>query len=145
MSKKRDNWIERVYKNFIVERNKRPNEIGSTKIGNCIAIIDVKTNKIGIASCSPKDEFDLKTGIAIAWARFLNYTIPDWVINEEEEEQEKLVCIFDLVKGERFKFNNQIYRVEGLDIDGDLVTYNESKCRYQLFFELDGDWAIQIK
>jgi hypothetical protein len=36
-------------------------------------------NGVGISKCSPTDQFDEETGLAVAFAHFRNYPIPDFI------------------------------------------------------------------
>lgn len=52
----------------------------------------------GIATCAPDDEFDLYTGVAIAWARLLKLPIPKELLAPPEFNA------FSLVRGATFSF-----------------------------------------
>jgi hypothetical protein len=42
-------------------------------------IINLKTGRCGKAICNSNDNFDSKTGWAVAWARYRGETIPDYI------------------------------------------------------------------
>ena len=77
---------------------------------NVIVCIDFKTGKSSVARCSPKDEFDLNVGKAIAYARCKGYAIPRWVTYK---------AIGEMKNGERFKYEGKIYTFIGYFKDWD--------------------------
>ena len=47
--------------------------------GKLCFVYDLRTNECGVARCSSQDEFDLKTGVAVAYARLRGEPIPDYI------------------------------------------------------------------
>lgn len=94
-AKKRARWIRTRFCDFIYNRNigakdKMIHEIDEfTIIGNfsiyCskengrVVITNLKTGRSGKAVCSNPKYFDDKTGVAVAWARYLGMEIPDYI------------------------------------------------------------------
>lgn len=63
-------------------------------------IVNVKTHKTAFARCHKDDTFDVKVGIAIAWARYNGILIPTVVKNKAVDDVDevlsgKRVVIFD--------------------------------------------------
>ena len=65
--------------------------------------------KIGTAKCSPSDKFNLKTGIAIAWARYNGVAdIPD--MSEPEEAPHSLITLLEeMTYGRHFRYQGKEY------------------------------------
>lgn len=61
---------------------KRPNVIECLINKNSIVIIDYEKSKSGMSKCAPNNEFDLDTGVAIAWARMKNIEIPEYMFED---------------------------------------------------------------
>lgn len=134
MGNKRTNWIKRFSADFHKAEQKNPMTVGGIQVGNCVTVMNVRTGKMGSAFCSPADEFDLETGIAIAWARMHGVKVPEWVLNDGVKE----VDISTLKNGDIFRKanndNGHTYKMVGKDNDGDYVTYDRYTGKYQLFY-----------
>lgn len=143
MANKRTNWIKRFSAEFHKAEQKNPMTVGGFQVGNCVAVMNVRTGKIGTAFCSPSDDFDLETGIAIAWARMHNVKVPEWVLNDGARE----IRISALKTGDIFKTldgDNHQYEMKGKDNDGDYVTYDRYTGKYQLFYADDDETVILL-
>lgn len=80
----------KIYGHYVVCKNK-----------NKFTITNLKTNTYGSSRLHPKDEFEIHTAIAIAWARLKGKIIPK--INDN------MVKIKELKYGDIFKYNNTTY------------------------------------
>lgn len=108
MNKNKARWIEKNARAFWTEEAKTPKTIGSVVIDNTVAVMDIRTTdcpRIGVARCSSDDEFDLDTGLAIAYARMKGKTIPNFIYNDEPE----LVSIMDIEVGQHFRLRGRTY------------------------------------
>ena len=65
--------------------------------------------KIGVAKCSPSDKFSLKTGIAIAWARYNGINdIPD--MGEPKEAPRPMTTTLEKIAyGRHFRYQGKEY------------------------------------
>lgn len=99
----RANWVKAVVSAFYSAERAEPKTIGAVVVGNRVAVVNLATSEIGIATCSPTDSFDLDTGIAIAYARMTDRHIPDCVL-KEYVSKEKEVCVSKLKPGQSFTY-----------------------------------------
>lgn len=102
----RTTWIAEMANNFKSAEKSNPSTVGGFVIGNTVVCMVLSTEKpkIGVARCSPEDEFDLDTGIAIAWARAFHISIPDCVTAKT-----KSVRIFDMKINQKFRVCGHTY------------------------------------
>lgn len=108
MNKNKTRWIEKNARAFWSEESKTPKTIGSVVIDNTVAVMDIRTTespRIGVARCNSDDEFDLDTGLAIAYARMKGKNIPDFIYKDEPE----LVSIMDIEVGQHFRMRGRTY------------------------------------
>lgn len=108
MNKNKARWIEKNARAFWTEEAKTPKTIGSVVIDNTVAVMDIRTTdcpRIGVARCSSDDEFDLDTGLAIAYARMKGKTIPNFIYNDEPG----LASIMDIEVGQHFRLRGRTY------------------------------------
>ena len=76
-AKKRECWIEIRYSEFVREHNAEHLIVGKRTI---VAVYD-DYNGVAIGTSYPihGDEFDAKTGIAVAYAKAIGETVPDYI------------------------------------------------------------------
>lgn len=74
---RKNEWIAKIYNYYT--KDKQSTYIPHDKT-ICVVIFDGIYSKMGIAICNKKDDFDLKTGIAIAYARAKGIEIPKEVL-----------------------------------------------------------------
>lgn len=67
---------------------------------NIVFCYNKKTNKVGIARCHPKDNFNLVWGKAIATARCLGIEVPKITVEKKLSEMKY---------GEKFKYDYTVY------------------------------------
>lgn len=87
-NQKKQNWIDKMYGEFRAIEASNPHIFGGFVIGNRTVVVDIANPhdpQIGVARCSSEDDFNLATGIAIAYARMREYGVPDYVISNEPE------------------------------------------------------------
>lgn len=104
----KEKWIANWSKAFKKVEAKSPKTVGAVVIENTVAVMTINTTdnpRIGVAKCSPNDEFDLDTGLAIAYCRMSGFSVPNYVLTDEPEK----VYISELEVGEHFKYNNKTY------------------------------------
>ena len=105
---KKEKWIDYWCRAFKEEEAKNPRTVGAVVIGNTVAVMTINTTdnpRIGVAMCSPGDDFDLDTGLAIAYCRMIGMSVPDCVLIDEPEK----VHVSEIEVGEHFRYNNKIY------------------------------------
>lgn len=105
---KKEKWIANWSEAFKKEEKKSPRTVGAVVIGNTVAVMTINTTnnpRIGVAMCSPDNEFDLDTGLAIAYCRMTGFSIPNYVLTDEPEK----VHISEIEVGEHFRYNDKIY------------------------------------
>lgn len=103
---KKANWIMAKVEEFARAENANPYTIGAVVVRDRVTVLDIAdttTPKIGVAICSPDDDFDLNTGLAIAWARMTEQRVPDWVINDVPDK----VCISKVRIGQHFMHDDR--------------------------------------
>lgn len=78
----KENWVRTMVTKFWAEEQANPTTVGGVAVGNKVSIsyLDVDRPRIGVAKCNPTDEYDLNTGIAIAYARANGIIVPDYVL-----------------------------------------------------------------
>lgn len=131
---KRTNWIKTMRDKLREEGNRSPKIIDVIAVGRRVAVINLVTKAIGVATCSPTDEYDSTTGMAIAYARMKGWGVPDYVINGTDN----LVCVSTLKAGQRFRYGGNIYHFIGKAIGPDTFTvYNETKSYFCTFGRMD--------
>lgn len=64
-----DKWVERICSKFAED-----NRIAYSRAAKYVIVVDVAKDTMALAHCSRKDNFDLRVGIAIAYARL--YGLP---------------------------------------------------------------------
>ena len=123
----KSSWVKEMTKNFYHDESKNPNTVGVIGIDNTIIVVygnSIENPKIGIAKCNPTDNYDIELGIAIAYARATDKTIPNWVYSDDEE------LTFDEVKiGDMFIKNYDIY----LKVDKNKA-YNTKKKKLEVLY-----------
>lgn len=129
---KRMEWIDGMAENFKERERMNPQTAGAIIIGNRIAVVDLVTSRIGVAWCSPTDDFDLNTGLAIAYARMIGVKVPQSVIDGRDGPQKKMVCVSTLKNGQKFVFDGHDYIYCGVD------TTSCRKDRYIVYRVKDG-------
>lgn len=83
---KKEKWVKKMSDSFYGMENHTPKTVGAIQIDNTIAVMEIGSTtspRIGVAKCSPEDRFDYDTGIAIAYARMQNFTIPEYVLADK--------------------------------------------------------------
>ena len=78
---------------------------------NTITITDLRSKKSGKAICSKKDVYDFRLGMAIAWAKLYNISLPELL------KPELKVNLLDVKVEETFKSGNQKYVLISRDYD----------------------------
>lgn len=139
--KKRAIWVQNVAKQFRNAEKTVPQTVGAVVIGNRVAVINLDTAAIGVATCSSSDNFDLDTGLAIAYARMLGFGVPDYVINEYVPVEKK-VCVSTLKAGQRFKYDDMFYHFCGKRDpnkwgETTYAVYNETKGEMDYFYSVE--------
>ena len=84
---RKENWCYAVAETARKLEAANPMAVGAIVMPDRVIWVDSrKLNKplIGVAKCSSEDEFDLDTGIAIAYARAYSEHIPDFVLDSDE-------------------------------------------------------------
>lgn len=99
-----EQWVEKTFRDF--QNNKQT--ITYCGQNNTVIVYDTTAVKSAIAKCHPKDVFDYKTGVAIAYARLKGLEIP------EIEEEPK----FDRVGKHKSYYS--------VDVDGKVVKIYEA-------------------
>ena len=82
-------WVRSMTEDFYADEKKNPLNIGAIGVGNTIIVAyadNVDEPLIGVAKCNLNDCYDREVGIAIAYARAIGEDIPDYVLNEEEDD-----------------------------------------------------------
>lgn len=110
---KRAEWIKRMAGYVKADESKNQDTFGAVVIGNRVAVMNLATGKIGVATCSPTDEFDLDTGLAIAYARMVGRDIPQSVIDGKDEPT--TAAMSSLKCGQRFHYLSDNYTYCGVD------------------------------
>ena len=90
---------------FKEEEAKTPRTVGAVVIGNTVAVMSISTTvepRIGVAKCSPDDDFDLDTGLAIAYCRMIGVSIPNCVLTDIPKKP-----IWDLKVGDHFRLDGR--------------------------------------
>ena len=103
----KEKWIANWSEAFKKEEAKSPRTVGAVVIGNTVAVMTINTidkPRIGVAKCSPDDNFDLDTGLAIAYCRMIGMSVPDYVLTDISK---KSIC--DLKVGEHFQVYGRRY------------------------------------
>lgn len=70
-------WINDIYNDYI--KDKHSNNMVNDNT-TCVIIFNGIQSKMGVAVCNKKDKWDLKTGVAIAYARAKGIEIPKEVL-----------------------------------------------------------------
>lgn len=65
-----DKWVERIRSIFAED-----NGIAYSRAAKYVIVVDVAKDTMALAHCSRKDNFDLRVGIAIAYARLHNLPV----------------------------------------------------------------------
>ena len=143
---KRTEWIAKQVERFAELETKNPMTIGAVCVGRRVAVMDLETGAIGVATCSPTDTFDLDTGISIAFARMMNDTIPKSVITGVDGGR-----ISELKNGQRFRYLGEIFIYCGVDEtwrhrnyrnsrrhEPKYMVYSETKKRMFWLYDADG-------
>lgn len=110
---KRAEWIKRMAGYVKADEKTSPQTFGAIVIGNRVAVMNLAAGKIGVATCSPTDDFDLDTGLAIAYARMVGRDIPQSVINGKDEPT--TAAMSNLKCGQRFHYLSDNYTYCGVD------------------------------
>lgn len=106
MNNNRTKWVNSMVARFLAMEASNPKSIGAIVVDRQVSVVflDTKDPKIGVAKCNPSDEFDINTGVAIAYARATGRKVPDFVLNDDD------TVAFTKVKiGEIFDYQNNTY------------------------------------
>ena len=104
---KKEKWIDYWCRAFKEEEAKTPRTVGAVVIDNTVAVMSIDTTikpRIGVAKCSPDDDFNLDTGLAIAYCRMIGISVPDCVLNDTPK-----VSICDLAIGNHYRHEGRRY------------------------------------
>jgi hypothetical protein len=87
LTTRRDNWVEQMYKRFsakedmgmacAVQMFARGTWATDRVVVTCFTSKNRSNASVGVARLSPNDEFDYRTGVAIAFARAMGEPVPD--------------------------------------------------------------------
>ena len=105
MNNNRVKWVNSMVERFLAMEASNPKSIGAIVIDRQVSVVflDTKDPKIGVAKCNPSDKFDMRTGVAIAYARATGRKVPDFIMNDD-------TIAFTKVKiGEVFDYQNNTY------------------------------------
>jgi hypothetical protein len=76
-SKKREGWVNEMYRSFLGHPNATDRREGNMTI---MALYERNSGvKIGIAKCLPTDTFDERVGLAVAYAKAIGVHVPDYI------------------------------------------------------------------
>ena len=95
---RKENWCYAVAESARKLEAANPTSVGAIVMPDRIIWADTrKLDKplIGVAKCSPENEFDLDTGLAIAYARAYNDHIPDFVLDSDERVEVRSLKVDD--------------------------------------------------
>lgn len=85
-------------------------------------VYNIKTGKTGVSKCNlSKDKFDIRTGLAIAWARYRGEEIP---------VPFDMVTFTDLKLGSTIVFNRKLYTVSSKEEYFNESNYGKVKIRH---------------
>ena len=75
-----DKWVEQICSKFAED-----NRIAYSRAAKYVIVVDVAKDAMALAHCSRKDNFDLRVGIAIAYARLYNLPIhPEYASKKDK-------------------------------------------------------------
>lgn len=90
----KENWCYVVAEEARKMEAANPTSVGAVVMPDRVIWVDTRKldkPRIGVSKCNlDEDEFDLDTGLAIAYARAFNIEVPDYVIDDELEELRSL-------------------------------------------------------
>ena len=116
----RENWIYLMAESARKLEAENPNAVGAIVMPDRVIWIDTrKLNKpiVGVAKCNmDEDEFDLDTGLAIAYARAEGIKVPECVLNKDKTVELRSLAIDDV-----FELGSDKYVVV-------LTDYNVVRC-----------------
>lgn len=97
----KENWIKNMYRKFLEDKNCFDMLDESFTI-----VVNKTTLKSAVAKCSPDDEYDFYTGIAIAYARLTGVRVPNFANYKRLGD----VGLFD-----NFKYGGSTYGIIGIN------------------------------
>lgn len=113
-------WAEEWYDKFCCSSK----HIDSVRIGQKTAVIDVRTGKVAIAKCHKDDDFSVRIGIGIAYAKLKGAEIP-----------QEAPLIKDLPNNTYFTTISGLkYQKIGVDIETDNIVVKECYHPHNLKF-----------
>lgn len=158
MNEKRNAWVKKTVENMRNAEKNNPCSVGAVVINNNKVVVTITKSidnpLIGVAVCKPDDEFDLDTGIAIAYTKAKGQTLPcfitcdgcdddeyeDWDEDEEEDND-----VWDDEDDDDTYYDEDDDDEDSEDDDGEdeLLTLDDIKIGTR-FIDMDGDLDIKV-
>ena len=139
MNERKNAWVKETVARMRTAEKNDPASVGAVIVNNEKVIVTITKNidnpRIGVAMVSGNDEFDLDTGLAIAYAKAMGEELPCFIIcdgcdNDEDEDDE------DNDEGDNDEDDTDDYESELLTLDDIEIGTR--------FIDMDGDLCIKI-
>ena len=144
MNERKNAWVKETVARMRTAEKNDPASVGAVIVNNEKVIVTITKNidnpRIGVAMVSGNDEFDLDTGLAIAYAKAMGEELPCFIIcdgcDEDDEDDED-------DWNDEDEDNNEDENDDIDDYESELLTLDDIEIGTR-FIDMDGDLCIKI-
>ena len=151
MNERKNAWVKETVARMRTAEKNDPASVGAVIVNNEKVIVTITKNidnpRIGVAMVSGNDEFDLDTGLAIAYAKAMGEELPCFIIcdgcDNDEDEDDWDEDDWDEDDNDEDNDEDDNDEDDTDDYESELLTLDDIEIGTR-FIDMDGDLCIKI-